>query len=123
MVGHIAFSPIKINNQDSKWVGLAPISVDPKHQNNGIGNKLINEGLDRVRMLNYAGVVVLSDMDCFERFGFNNKPNLEIHEEPHKDTYAVSLNAMPPEGKISVHSAFSRRAWGYSLSSTYNYLK
>lgn len=118
VVGHIAFSPVKINDHTSQWVGLAPVSVELEHQNKGIGTELINRGLDRIRMLNYDGVVVLSDMDCFRRLGFNNKPHLEMHDEPDKDTYAVSLNAVPPKGKVSFHPAFTRRAWGYSVSST-----
>ena len=108
IVGHIAFSPVKINDNDSKWVKLGPVNVDPKHQKMGIGTKLVNEGIDQLRLLNYDGVIVFEARECFERFGFSNKPSLQNLSTKTEDTYAIALNALPPRGNVTFHSAFSR---------------
>ncbi|NND89451.1 MAG: N-acetyltransferase, partial [Granulosicoccus sp.] len=45
VVGHVAFSPVRIGESNSDWYGLGPISVKPDLQRNGIGSALIIEGL------------------------------------------------------------------------------
>src|SRR6202142_1423033 len=51
IVGHIAFSVVKINGEDKQWYGLGPVSVLPSFQKQGIGSALIKEGLARIRAL------------------------------------------------------------------------
>jgi len=50
IIGHIAFSVVKINNEDKQWYGLGPVSVLPAFQKQGIGSALIKEGLARLRV-------------------------------------------------------------------------
>ena len=45
IIGHIAFSVVKINRKDKQWYGLGPVSVLPGFQKQGIGSALIKEGL------------------------------------------------------------------------------
>jgi putative acetyltransferase len=45
IVGHAAFSPVTINGEYLDWYGLGPISVWPALQRQGIGSKLIQDGL------------------------------------------------------------------------------
>jgi len=45
IVGHIAFSPVTINGENQGWYGLGPVSVLPELQRQGIGSKLIREGI------------------------------------------------------------------------------
>ncbi len=45
VVGHIAFSPVTISDGTRGWYGLGPVSVLPGHQRQGIGARLIREGL------------------------------------------------------------------------------
>jgi putative acetyltransferase len=35
IVGHVAFSPVRINGEAKGWYGLGPISVWPQHQKSG----------------------------------------------------------------------------------------
>src|SRR5262245_55623298 len=37
VVGHVAFSPVRIDGQDFGWYGLGPVSVRPDCQKQGIG--------------------------------------------------------------------------------------
>ena len=53
IVGHILLYPIKIINSKRKCntLALAPISVIPKFQLNGVGSRLIREGLEMAQEL------------------------------------------------------------------------
>lgn len=72
VLGHIILSRIFINS-DSKKVeslALAPVSVLPEYQNNGIGKELIKESLDKAKQLEFKSVVVLGHPDYYPKFGF-----------------------------------------------------
>ena len=51
VVGHILFSPAVIETDDGpiEGMGLAPMAVLMEYQNQGIGSKLIESGLDIFR--------------------------------------------------------------------------
>ena len=51
IVGHVAFSPVAVSDGSEGWYGLGPISVDPARQGEGIGGKLIREGLEGLKAL------------------------------------------------------------------------
>ena len=72
VVGHLLFSPVTIESPEQSWpaVGLAPLSVLPDSQRQGIGTALMNAGLDECRRLGYERVVVLGHAEYYPRFGF-----------------------------------------------------
>ncbi|MFC2066350.1 GNAT family N-acetyltransferase [Chloroflexota bacterium] len=72
IVGHIAFSPVKVESECSSFeaITLAPMAVLPAHQRKGIGSKLVRAGLEECRSLGYEVVVVLGHPDYYPRFGF-----------------------------------------------------
>ena len=72
VIGHVLFSPVTLVNDEQRFdiVGLGPVAVEPKRQNEGIGSKLIRAGLEEVRQAGYAAVVVLGDPAYYSRFGF-----------------------------------------------------
>ena len=72
LVGHILFSPAFIENSIDaiEGMGLAPMSVLPDHQRQGIGSALVQEGLDILRQLNCSFVIVLGHPQFYPRFGF-----------------------------------------------------
>ena len=72
IVGHILFSPVHIeaNPQALKAVGLAPMAVAPALQRQGVGSRLVAEGLDECRRLGVQIVVVLGHPHFYPRFGF-----------------------------------------------------
>jgi putative acetyltransferase len=72
VVGHILFSPVTIESEKESLaaVGLAPMSVLPEFQNQGIGSRLVRAGLDECRKALHDSVVVLGHPEFYPRFGF-----------------------------------------------------
>jgi putative acetyltransferase len=71
IVGHIAFSPVTVTRADGttvSGVGLAPMAVVPGRQRAGIGGRLIEEGLRRLRQHRFC--VVLGHPAYYPRHGF-----------------------------------------------------
>jgi GNAT superfamily N-acetyltransferase len=58
IVGHIAFSPVTIDRQPTRWLGLGPLSVAPPRQRQGIGSLLVRAGLDELRQQQSAGCLL-----------------------------------------------------------------
>lgn len=71
IVGHIAFSPVVVvaGGNVVHGIGLAPMAVAPSHQRQGIGGRLIAEGLRRLRE-DHRFCVVLGHVDYYPRHGF-----------------------------------------------------
>lgn len=82
IVGHIMFSLIKVVGDETETpvLTLSPMSVDPDHQRQGVGGKLVNKGLDECRRLGYGVVTVIGHPDYYPRFGFveARKAGLEV---------------------------------------------
>lgn len=72
IIGHLLLSKIKIRNDngDAESLALAPVSVIPEYQNNGVGKRLIFEALKRAKELAYNSVVVLGHLEYYPKFGF-----------------------------------------------------
>lgn len=68
----ILFTRIKIGEdlqETRKVLALAPVSVHPSHQSQGIGAQLIEEGHIRAVQLGFSGVVLLGHDTYYPRFG------------------------------------------------------
>ncbi|MGH7797666.1 MAG: GNAT family N-acetyltransferase [Candidatus Binatia bacterium] len=72
IVGHIAFSPVTIDNRASEviGVGLAPLAVRPDRQRRGVGAQLVSAGLSACKVAGVGFVVLLGEPDYYRRFGF-----------------------------------------------------
>ena len=71
IVGHIAFSPMKIDGfSELSLVGLAPMAVLPDLQKQGIGSKLISESISRLKTMGVDAVFLLGHKEYYPRFGF-----------------------------------------------------
>ncbi len=72
VVGHIFFSPVSIESQDSvpTAMGLAPTAVLPAYQKRGIGSLLIQEGLRQCESIGCDIIVVVGHPQYYLRFGF-----------------------------------------------------
>ncbi len=72
VIGHILFFPIWIDNGHSKHqsLALAPMSVLPSHQNQGIGGRLIAQGLKEAKTRGFKSVIVLGHEAYYPKFGF-----------------------------------------------------
>lgn len=72
VVGHIFFSPVSIEAEDSVFgaLGLAPMAVLPEYQRRGVGSRLVREGLNECRRIGHEVVVVVGHPEYYPRFGF-----------------------------------------------------
>jgi putative acetyltransferase len=107
IVGHAAFSPVTINEQFVDWYGLGPISVAPELQKQGIGSKLILDGLAKLRDLGAKGCVLEGSPAYYERFGFKPRTGLTYHAAPAPEFFmALPFYEEVPMGKVEYHHAF-----------------
>ena len=82
VLGHILFSPVTTTPpSDAKGIGLAPVAVRPDVQSQGIGSKLIQEGLRLCRELAFDYCVVLGAPRYYQRFGFEKASQFGIRNE------------------------------------------
>lgn len=73
VVGHILFSNARIKHSQRivSATILAPLSVHPEYQNQGIGGRLIKEGLKRLKAADVELVFVLGHPDYYPKYGFS----------------------------------------------------
>ena len=72
IVGHILFSmlPAEVDGRTIRAAALAPMAVQPDLQHQGIGSKLVEEGLKVVRERAFDGVIVLGHSAYYAALGF-----------------------------------------------------
>ncbi|MFF2885909.1 GNAT family N-acetyltransferase [Paenibacillus sp. NPDC057967] len=89
IIGHILLSKIKIVGDDDsvESLSLAPVSVLPEYQGQGIGRQLISESLHQASEHGYSSVVVMGHADYYPKFGFRKasewgiKAPFEVEDE------------------------------------------
>lgn len=107
IVGHIAFSPVRISDRSPGWYGLGPVAVTPPLQGQGIGRALIEHGLQQLRGLGAQGCVVFGNPGLYNRFGFARHPGLYLAGVPQEFFLALPFGAKSAEGELTYHAAFS----------------
>lgn len=106
IVGHIAFSPVVMSGGEKGWFGLGPLSVAPDQQGNGIGSKLVHEGIARLEALGAEGCVVAGDPSYYGRFGFRSNDALTTEGIPQEYFMALALHGKLPSGIVQYHPGF-----------------
>jgi putative acetyltransferase len=99
VVGHVMAAPGRVGGQDI--LGVAPLSVAPERQGEGIGGALMRAVIERTTEQGWPLLLILGDPKYYERFGFEAAWPLGI-------TYA-------PAGRHSPHF-MARRLPGYDRS-------
>lgn len=74
IIGHVSFSPVAINGISGRAFILAPLAVDPGFQGQGIGCRLVQEGLAKLSEAGIDQVFVYGDPAYYGRFGFHAAP-------------------------------------------------
>ena len=71
LVGHVLASPIKVtDSQNRKFAGIAPLSVLPEVQGQGIGSALMEKVIEACRSDGLEALFLLGAPDYYQRFGF-----------------------------------------------------
>lgn len=108
VLGHVGVSPVAVSDGTPRWYGLAPLSVAPERQRQGIGSLLMAEALRRLKDSGAAGCVLLGDPDYYARFGFRPVPKLVLAGVPPEYFQAIAFTtAAMPQGSVSFHAAFN----------------
>lgn len=114
LIGHILFTPVDIeaSRQGLSGMGLAPMSVLPECQRQGVGSRLVESGLDLVRAAGHPFVVVLGHSEYYPRFGFVPASQYQIACEfdVPDDLFMILIldedGLTNPSGVAKYHSAF-----------------
>ncbi|MBC8312346.1 MAG: N-acetyltransferase [Candidatus Marinimicrobia bacterium] len=96
IVGHILLTKLKIKNDTNEFdsLALAPVSVLPKFQRNGIGGKLIVESHKKAKELGYKSIVLLGHENYYPRFGYKQADTFGIElpfDVPKENCMAIEL--------------------------------
>lgn len=106
VVGHVAFSPVVVGCAAEGWFGLGPVAVQSEYRGQGIGQRLIEAGLSRLRERGAGGCVVLGDPAYYRRFSFAADPAIVLAGVPPEYFQSLSLCGNRPEGEARYHLAF-----------------
>ena len=106
IVGHVGFSPAFAADGSTGWYTLAPVSVAPAHQRQGIGGALIREGLSRLGALGARGCIVLGDTRYYPRHGFVPRPDLAPAGAPAEHFMVLRLDGRPATTRVDFHRIF-----------------
>lgn len=68
IVGHILFTRMKIGDHES--LSLAPVSVIPEYQRQGVGGRLILEGHRIAAQMGFDSVILFGHPTYYPRFGY-----------------------------------------------------
>ncbi|NBF08990.1 GNAT family N-acetyltransferase [Pseudomonas sp. Fl4BN1] len=106
VVGHAAISPVTLSSGEPGWYGLAPVSVTPARQGQGIGAQLVRQLLAQLQALGAAGCVVLGDPGYYSRFGFQAGQGPLLPGVPPEYFQALAFHGPYPTGEVSFHPGF-----------------
>jgi putative acetyltransferase len=107
IIGHIAFSPIRIGSHQN-WFGLGPLAVEPLRQRAGIGTSLIKNGLEMLKERGAAGVALIGNPDVYRSSGFASDGRLTYKGLESRYVQRIVFSGVDPEGEIHYADAFDR---------------
>jgi putative acetyltransferase len=73
VIAYVGFARlvVEVADREISAIGLAPLAVAPALQRQGVGSRLVRQGLARLRECGEAIVFVLGDPAFYGRFGFD----------------------------------------------------
>ena len=77
LIGHILMSTldVSVGGEPVRSLALAPMSVQPGRQRQGIGSALVREALRRAQQQGWQAVIVLGHPGFYSRSGFSARPS------------------------------------------------
>lgn len=93
VVGHIALSPVKINQKNCQGYILAPLGVQPEYQNQSIGSQLIKNGIKMLTDMEVNILFVYGDPKFYGRFSFSADTASKYYP-PYKIQYPFGWQAL-----------------------------
>lgn len=107
IAGHVAISPVTLDDGSTGWFGLGPVAVDPADQGRGVGSALVRAALAELPALGARGCVVLGEPGWYARFGFRPVPSLRLDGAPASHFQALLIgDGDAPRARVDYHPAF-----------------
>ncbi|WP_246849928.1 GNAT family N-acetyltransferase [Rufibacter roseolus] len=96
IVGHILLTKLKIKNglNEFESLALAPVSVLPEFQREGIGGMLIEHAHQKAKELGYKSVILIGHATYYPRFGYKPTDTFGIElpfEAPRENCMVIEL--------------------------------
>jgi putative acetyltransferase len=91
VVGSVVYSRLAIDDENHGATALAPISIIPSQQKQGISNVLIGVAHETLATANERLVIVLGDPAYYRRFGFSHEAASKLRT-PYDGPYLMALN-------------------------------
>ncbi|NEJ72431.1 GNAT family N-acetyltransferase [Rhizobium phaseoli] len=106
ILGHVAFSPVTINDVQDGWFGLGPISVKPERQRQGIGKALIVRGLELLKERGATGCALIGNPEIYSRVGFSSDGQLMYLDLDKRLVQRIVFHGPTPSGMLQFSPAF-----------------
>lgn len=106
LVGQISFSEATNTDGSQPWIALGPVSVLPTRQRQGIGSRLILQGLEEFAARGTLGCILTGNPDYYRRFGFAVTPDHAPSNEPAEFFMLKLFGEQAPGGRFSFHPLF-----------------
>ena len=78
VVGSIRFWNIMVDSHCSRGLLLGPLAVHPIYQSEGLGEKLVLNGIEKAHSDNWNWIVLVGDLGYYSKFGFSKNPTRGI---------------------------------------------
>ena len=112
VIGHILMSTldVTVDGKPVRSLALAPMSVQPGRQRQGIGSALVHDVLGRAQQQGWQAVIVLGHPGFYPRFGFSAALARPLASPFSGDAF-MALELMPGAlqggtGRVAYPSAF-----------------
>jgi predicted N-acetyltransferase YhbS len=108
IIGNIVHVKAKIVDCDKEYIVLTfgPISVLPKHQNKGIGRKLIEHTKLLAKEMGYKAIIIYGDPEYYKRFGFKVSKEYNITNNSGKYPAALLMLELYPNALKGIKGIF-----------------
>ena len=112
IVGHGVLSEAVVKNDinDLKGLVLAPLSVVPDYQNQGIGSHVLLELEKRAKEMEHAFITILGDPSFYSRFGYVPAKNFHVSSPLDVPSEYLLMKKLKPE--MIEGTLFYNRAFG-----------
>jgi len=101
IIGHVAFSPVFIDDHADGWYGLGPVAVDVARQKQGIGSQLVAAGHAALRDLGAKGVVLIGKPEVYGPMGYVSDGKLSYRDLPSPIIQHHAFTDEAPTGQIT----------------------
>lgn len=94
IIGYLLLIKVNVGEPPTPLLALAPVSVLPEFQGQGVGGQLIREAHDRAAVMGFPGIVLLGHADYYSRFGYRpaHEYGIELpYKAPPENCLALEL--------------------------------